>query len=238
MYPIYKKIRLNAEKTIEPDDCFVEKARNWFWVLGIIVVGTVVFLIIKFTERNNTNLPEVKSTRQYVQAQKVVFNSCPYCPGILDSQGRCNIPRCPIYSQNWGKIPKQKNISKRGMLIKGLAMKVDSVSDYISNKNKRGVIIHSVYGGGRAERAGLEVRDIIVRFNGRRVKSLKQFQVLVAQARPESDVKIQVIRNGNRIKSVIRIGEGEMEGVTIPNHAQVAPVSWMPAKPSPWCYRR
>ncbi len=59
--------------------------------------------------------------------------------------------------------------------------------------------------------------DRICRFNGRKVKDVKQFRSVVARARPESDIKIQVIRNEKEIKSVVRIGRGQMEGVTIPN---------------------
>jgi len=97
------------------------------------------------------------------------------------------------------------------MLIKELALEVSAM------EGKGSVIIHSVYGGGRGEKAGLRAGDRIYRFNGRKVKDVKQFRSVVGRARPESDIKIQVIRNEKEIKSVVRIGEGQMKGVTIPN---------------------
>lgn len=238
MYPIHKKTRVSVRKTMPSDDCFAQKAKNWLWILGIIVAGVIVFSIMKLPGQVGQNIIDsspIKSVTPLDSTHLTGFNPCPYCPGFLDNQGRCNVPRCPLYSPSWDKTSKQKNISQRGMLIKELAMEVNKLT-------KRGVVIHSVYGGGRTQKAGLEVGDIIVRFNGRRVKNLEQFQSLVAQARPESDVKIQVIRNGRRIKSIIRVGEGEMEGVTTPN--QAAPAAWLPGRTTrpgrsyPWCYRR
>ena len=78
------------------------------------------------------------------------------------------------------------------------------------------MIIQSVYVGGNAEKAGLRAGDRIVRFNGRNIKSVKQFKSTVTRAKPEANVKIQVVRNNKEIKSIVIIGEGEMEGVTLP----------------------
>ena len=73
-----------------------------------------------------------------------------------------------------------------------------------------------IYIGGNGEKAGLRAGDRIGRFNDRRVKDVEQFQSLVAQAKPESNVKIQVTRDQKNIKTTVMIGEGEMEGVTRP----------------------
>ena len=66
------------------------------------------------------------------------------------------------------------------------------------------------------EKAGLKVEDKIVRFNGRNIQNVKQFNTTVLRAKPETPVKIQVIRNKKKIKSKVMVGEGEMEGVTLP----------------------
>ncbi|MHC4147122.1 MAG: hypothetical protein ACYSUD_20415 [Planctomycetota bacterium] len=55
-----------------------------------------------------------------------------------------------------------------------------------------------------------------MRFNGRNIKNVRQFTSTVARARPEANVKIQVMRNGQKTSCVVMVGEGEMEGVTIP----------------------
>ncbi|MHC4638721.1 MAG: PDZ domain-containing protein [Planctomycetota bacterium] len=191
-------------------DCFVERTRNWFWTIIIFVFGTIVYAIVTSSGHGPAYSASGRSFPQGGQFQNAALIRCPYCPGFLDAQGRCNVPECPIYGQNWRKPSKSQDIPVRQLLIKELALEVSAL------EGKGSVIIFSIYGGGRGEKAGLQVGDRVCRFNGRRVKSVKQFQSIVARAKPELDVKIQVIRGGKKIKSVVRIGEGEMEGVTVP----------------------
>ena len=210
MYRMHKETGARAGQTIFPKDCFVEKAENWLWILGIIVVGSIVCAIVTFSGHEPVYSSTGRSFPQGGQFQNAALIRCPYCPGFLDAQGRCNVPECPIYGPNWGDSSNSEDIPVREVLIKELALEVSA------SKGKKSVVICSVYGGGRGEKAGLQVGDRVCRFNGRRVKGVKQFQSIVARAKPESDVKIQVIRGGKKIKSVVRIGEGEMEGVTVP----------------------
>ena len=103
-----------------------------------------------------------------------------------------------------------EGIPVKHVLIKELALEVGA------SQGKASVVIQAVYAGGNAEKAGLKVGDRIVRFNGRNIKNVKQFKLTVTRAKPEANVKIQVIRNEKKINSSVMIGEGEMEGVTIP----------------------
>jgi len=141
----------------------------------------------------------------------VALRRCPYCPGFLDAQGRCNVPECPVYSPDFGQPANAQAVALGGKLIKEVAIEV------VGSAEKGGVIISSVYLGGQAEKAGLQAGDRIYRFNGRRVKSLEQFQSLAARAKAETDVKVRILRGTKKMKLTVRIGEGEMEGVTIPS---------------------
>lgn len=145
-----------------------------------------------------------------LQIQNIASVRCPYCPGLLDWQGRCNLEACPIYSPNWGQGSNSEGIPIKKVLIRELALEVGS------SEGKNSVIIQSIYIGGNAEKAGLKAGDRIVRFNGRKVKNVKQFQFIVARAAPESRVTIKVIRDGEKVKSTVMVGEGEMEGATPP----------------------
>ena len=89
-------------------------------------------------------------------------------------------------------------------------------SEVAATQGKSSVIIQSVYIGGNAQKAGLKAGDKIVRFNGRNIKSVNQFQSVVALARPESTVNIKVIRDGEKVKATVFVGEGEMEGAIHP----------------------
>jgi S1-C subfamily serine protease len=121
-----------------------------------------------------------------------------------------------MYSPNWPKnSTTPRSISVRGIPVKHLLIK-ELALEVGASQGKGSVIIQSVYVGGNAEKAGLRVGDRIVRFNGRNIKNVKQFKSTVTRAKPEANVKIQVIRNKKKIKSIVIIGEGEMEGVTLP----------------------
>lgn len=210
MYHTHKKSGTSVGEETTPMDCFVERTRNWFWTIIIFVLGTIVYAIVTSAGQGSVYSAAGQSYPQGGQFQNAALIRCPYCSGFLDANQRCSVPGCPIYSPNWGKPLSSKGIPVRRMLIKELAMEVDA------SEGKESVIIQSVYGGGNAEKGGLRAGDRIVRFNGRNVKNVKQFKSTVTRARPETTVKIQVIRNKNKIKSIVMIGKGEMEGVTVP----------------------
>jgi membrane-associated protease RseP (regulator of RpoE activity) len=210
MYHAHKKSAASVGAKITQMDCFVERTRNWFWTIIIFVFGTIVYAIITSSGHGPAYSASGRSFPQGGQFQNTALTRCPYCPGFLDAKGRCNVLECPIYSPNWGDPSNSEDIPVREVLIKELALEVSA------SEGKKSVVICSVYGGGKAEKAGLRVGDRIVRFNGRNIKNVKQFKRTVTRAKPEANMKIQVIRNNKKIKSSVMIGEGEMEGVTVP----------------------
>jgi len=210
MQRTHNKSKAEAEKTVLPKNCFVEKVKNWVWLIVIITVVSIVYVIVTSSARKPVYSSISTSFPQVGKLQNVTLTRCPYCPGFLDAQGRCNISECPVYSPNWGKPLERQSIPVKQVLIKQLALEVGA------SEGKSSVVIQSVYGGGNGEKAKLHAGDRIYRFNGRKVRSVKQFKSIVARAKPESNVRIQVIRNGEKIDSFVRIGEGEMEGVSLP----------------------
>lgn len=208
MYPTHKKAGAKAEESEK--DCFANKVKNWLWIIGIIAVGAIVCTIITFSGEKATYSSTGQAFSQGGQFENVVLTRCPYCPGLLDAQGRCYVRGCPIYSPNWAKSSNLQNIPLKRVLIKELALEVSSLQDNGS------VTIYWLYGSGAGKKAGLLVADRIRRFNGRRVKNVKQFQSIVAKTKPASDVKIQVIRNKKKIELVVRIGERRIDRATLP----------------------
>jgi hypothetical protein len=212
MYHTHKKSTAGNNQTTEALDCFIERTKSWSWIIIILVFGTVVYAAVtSFGQKEVSSYPSAsQSFPQGGQFQTTALTQCPYCPGFLDDQGRCNILECPIYSPNWGKPTISNDIPVKRVLIKELALEVGA------SQGKGSVIIQSVYSGGNAEKAGLQVGDKILRFNGRKVKNVKQFASIVARAKPESPVKIKIFRDHEKIKTTVMIGEGEMEGATVP----------------------
>lgn len=210
MYHTQKKSSANAANKKIQTDCFVEKTRNWFWVIIILLFGSIVYAVVKSSVQEPVHSTTGQLSLQGGQFQTIALTQCPYCPGFLDSQGRCNVRECPLYSPNRGKTSTSASVPIRRILIKELALEVGA------SQGKGSVIIQSVYVGGNAEKAGLRIGDKIVRFNGRKVKDVNQFRSVVTRAKPESKVTVKVIRDGEELKEFVMIGEGEMEGVTVP----------------------
>jgi len=216
MYHTHKRSGTGVGEKITPMDCFVERTKNWLWTIIIFVFGAIVYAIVTSSGQEPVYSAAGRPFPQGGQFQNTALTRCPYCPGFLDSQGRCNVRECPMYSPNWPKSSTTpRSISVRGIPVKHLLIK-ELALEVGASQGKGSVIIQSVYVGGNAEKAGLRVGDRIVRFNGRNIKNVKQFKSTVTRAKPEANVKIQVIRNKKKIKSIVMIGEGEMEGVTVP----------------------
>ena len=61
-----------------------------------------------------------------------------------------------------------------------------------------GVVLESVMAGSPAEKAGLRPEDVVVEFDGERVRSLRHFTRLVGDTPPERAVKAAALRDGRR----------------------------------------
>jgi serine protease Do len=81
-------------------------------------------------------------------------------------------------------------------LAEGLGLKVD-----------RGVMVKEVLPGTPAEEAGLKSKDVIIEFNGKPVKELQKFRIMVANTPVGSKVPIVVLRKNKKKKLSIRIME-------------------------------
>ncbi|MDD5657684.1 MAG: PDZ domain-containing protein [Elusimicrobia bacterium] len=192
-----------------PEECFAEKATKLLYALGFVVAVLLALGMHRFC-RLLADRPAAGGWRE-AAAWSMALRPCPYCSGMLDHRGRCNVPGCPLYAPGAGAFAA----AARGLLIPELALEAVPVPD------GPGVMAGTVYAGGPAEAGGLQSLDRILRFNGRRVRSLAQFQRIVAQARPETMVKILIERGGAPAQALIRVGEGEFRP---------------PAKPVAWGY--
>lgn len=215
MYRKTKKSSIDLDPNARPPDCVAAETLYWFAALGILVAGGLVYAFSSREKPEPIYSSVANVTPVGGQLQTIALTQCPYCPGFLDAQGRCNMQGCPNFvpyrpmalaqqATTTGPIPVKK------VLIRELALEV------APTEGKSSVIVQSVYIGGNAQKAGLKARDRIVRFNGRKIKNMAQFQSVVGRAAPEATVKIDVIRNGKKVKGTVMVGEGEMEGATPP----------------------
>lgn len=71
-------------------------------------------------------------------------------------------------------------------------------SDLAATATTAGVRIDDVHAGSPAEKAGLKVGDVVVEYDGEKVRSARQFTRLVQETPEGRTVKIAVVRNGAR----------------------------------------
>ena len=74
-----------------------------------------------------------------------------------------------------------------------------------------GALITSVEKDGPADRAGLQIGDIILKFDGKDMASTDDLVRAVANAAPGSSAKLQIWRNGGSRDMTIKLGEAKSE---------------------------
>lgn len=69
-----------------------------------------------------------------------------------------------------------------------------------------GALVNAVTPGGPADRAGLQVEDVITSINGERVENSTEATRIVAAVRPGSAIRMEIDRNGRRVNAEVRSG--------------------------------
>ena len=70
------------------------------------------------------------------------------------------------------------------------------LAESFSLKDNKGALVGDVIPEGPAAKAGIKRGDVIVEFNGYKVKNMKQLPKIVAQTTPDTDVNVVVVRDG------------------------------------------
>jgi len=107
---------------------------------------------------------------------------------------------------------------KRGYLGVYIGNVTFDLAEALDLGSTDGVIINQVQENTPAEKAGLKRGDVVIEFNGKKVKDVQQFMLMVAETPPENEVKLKVIRDGKKISLEAKltnkadfIGEAEPE---------------------------
>jgi len=88
-----------------------------------------------------------------------------------------------------------------------LARRLSNVATSLQSRGTRGALVSRIDPGSPAEKAGLEIGDVIIRFAGNRVKNSAELRKLVVEAKPGMDVVVEVMRNGRRQSFSVTIAE-------------------------------
>jgi len=112
---------------------------------------------------------------------------------------------------------------KRGFLGVQPADLDPDMAEAFGLDSTNGALIENVEEGTAAERAGLEIGDVIIEIDGRKVRNANQLRIQIAQLRPDSEIEITYVREGERNTAMVAIGDkaaalyagGILDGVSV-----------------------
>jgi serine protease Do len=91
-----------------------------------------------------------------------------------------------------------------GVAIQNLTEEMASSFDYTDTE---GALIGQVQPGSPAAKSGMQQGDIVISFNGQKIKDVNQLRNLVADTSPGSSVPVTVFRNGKQVKLTVAVDE-------------------------------
>jgi serine protease Do len=113
-----------------------------------------------------------------------------------------------------------ESLIKEGKVVRGwLGVTIQPVTKTIAEQFKlekeEGVLVSDVIGDSPADKAGLKRGDVIIGYQGKEVADPVELRNLVAGTRPDTKVKIKIVRDGKEQTVSVTIGEltEEAEGM-------------------------
>ena len=94
-----------------------------------------------------------------------------------------------------------------GIAVENVQKEIFEVLDI--NNRRYGVIIVNVKTDSSAEKAGLLVSDIILKYNGKRVRNSRDLSLLITSTEIDSKVNLEVLRNNKIINISVKIEENK-----------------------------
>jgi serine protease Do len=143
---------------------------------------------------------------------------------LVDAQGRLVGINTLIYSRSGGSqgigfaIPVNlarrvmEQLVRNGRVARGfLGVNIQDVTPELANEFKldtpAGALVNNVHGNTPAEKAGMEVGDVIVMFNEREVKDVRSLRLAVSQTVPGSKCPVVVVRGGTSRQLTVKLDE-------------------------------
>lgn len=228
-------IKINARKplpAIKYADPAGIKVGDWAIAIGTPfgLQSTVTVGVISATGRSGIPLPEGPSRQDFIQTDAAI-NPGNSGGALVNIRGELiginTALRSPVGANVgigfavpvWFVKSVAEQLITKGKVVRGyLGIRPQEVTDNLRRalklEDKNGVLISEVLPNTPAEKAGLQVGDVIVEVNGVPPKGVEQFRQLIAEMKPGTKVTLTVIRQGQKKKIAITLGE-------FPEEAQV-----------------
>ena len=122
---------------------------------------------------------------------------------------------------------------RRGWLGVRIQQVTDEIAESLGIKPVRGALVAGVDDKGPAKPAGIEPGDVIVKFDGKDIKEMRDLPKIVGDTPIGKDVPVVIIRKGKEETKTVRLGRLE----DTPQQASVK-TDAAGARTSRWCRRR
>jgi serine protease Do len=97
----------------------------------------------------------------------------------------------------------------RGWLGVKIQPVTDEIAESLSLKPARGALVAGMDDKGPAKPAGIEVGDVIVKFDGKDIKEMRDLPRIVADTPVGKDVEVLIVRKGKEEKKTVKLGRLE-----------------------------
>ena len=98
---------------------------------------------------------------------------------------------------------------RRGWLGVRIQQVTDEIAESLNLKPARGALVAGVDDKGPAKPAGIEAGDVIVKFDGKDIKEMRDLPRIVADTPVGKDVEVIIVRKGKEEKKTVKLGRLE-----------------------------
>jgi serine protease Do len=113
----------------------------------------------------------------------------------------------------------------RGWLGVGIQNISDEMAEYYGIKDQKGVLVSRVFPGDPADKAGIRIKDIITKVNGKNIKTSRELTRIIADFHVGQIVDVSALRDGKEKTFKVKIAKRQEEKLAsreIPREAQEA----------------
>jgi serine protease Do len=104
---------------------------------------------------------------------------------------------------------RQFGETRRGWLGVRIQQVTDEIAESLNIKPARGALVAGIDEKGPAKPAGIEAGDVIIRFDGKDIKEMRDLPRVVADAPVGKDVPVVIIRKGKEETRTVKLGRLE-----------------------------
>ena len=118
--------------------------------------------------------------------------------------------------------------ARRGWLGVKIQQVTDEIAESLNIKPARGALVAGIDDKGPAKPAGIEAGDVIIKFDGKDIKEMRDLPRIVADTTVGKDVEVIIVRKGQELKKTVKLGRLEDEKPQ-PASVKAAPADEKPA---------